>query len=394
MAKRRGNGEGYPFKVKTGWKIVVTIGWKTDPETGKKKPVKRTKTLPTKADVIAWAAQLRAEMDAAQSKADNATQMTLGEWVNVFLADTERDKATNTFQRYKDVLERFVTPTLGRIPLGELRPLAFRNLLAELERDYSGTRTLDSVYEVSKTCLMAAVKLDLIPSNPVSKVPRPKYVRQDIQPFEQEDVWMILARSRPDRLHSLYVLAFALGLRQGELFALEWKDIDWESGTLKIERQVITPRGKLEVKEPKTKSGKRTLLLSSDVLWALEERRKIAVREKLASCPLIFPGARGCYLRGNTFARRHWKPILDACGLKKRGLHHARHTFATHALLTGEPLPVVSQILGHANPTVTLNTYSHLVDASQGETLGRVSQLFLGCSTAPKKHPDVLEFPA
>lgn len=376
MGKRRASGEGHPFPVKRGWKIVLTVGWKLNPETGKKRRITKTKTLPSKADVLAWAAQFRAEQKAAQGKPEEKTDLTFREWATIYLADVERDKATNTHQRYRDVLERFVLPTLGRVRLVDLTPIAFRNLISELETDYAGRRTLDSVYEVAKACLMVAVKLDLILRNPVSKVPRPKYRRKDIQPFDLEDVWLIFARSRPHRLHSLFVLAFALGLRQGELFAIEWRDIDFSAGTIRIERQAIAPRGKLEVKEPKTKAAKRTLEMSGDVRLALEDRRKIAVKEGLAACPLVFPGARGAYLHSNTFSKRHWKPILKACGLKDRGLHHARHTFATHALLSREPLHVVSRILGHASPTITLNTYSHLIGLSQAETLGRVSSLF------------------
>lgn len=388
MGKRRSSGEGYPFPVKTGWKIVLTIGWRTDPQTGKPKRITKTKTLPTKADVLAWAAQFRAERKASQGQSDAPTELTFREWATIFLEDAERDKATNTHQRCRDVLERFVLPTLGRVPLLDLKPLAFRNLLSELETDYAGTRTLDSVYEVAKTCLMAAVKMELIPRNPVSQIPRPKYRRKDIQPFELEEIWLIFARSRPHRLHALLLLAFVLGLRQGELFALEWRDVDFAAGTIRIERQAISPRGKLEIKPPKSKAGLRTLEMSPDVRLALEDRRKIAVKEGLAACPLVFPGAHGAYLRSNTFAKRHWKPILKTCGLKERGLHHARHTFATHALLSGEPLPAVSKILGHASPTVTLNIYSHLVGLSQAETLCRVSSLF---ATTSQRHPATLK---
>jgi integrase len=383
MGKRRGNGEGTVSKVKTGWKAVVTVGYRED---GRR--ITKSKTEPKKADAYAWLAQFQSERNAAQGKPNLPTGLLFCEWMETFLKDCERDRAKNTFQNYRDILYRFVMPSLGRIPLDELRPMAFRNLFSELEKEYGGTRTLDSVYEVSKTCLMAAVKLDLIPSNPVSKVSRPKYKRADIQPFEIEDVWLILARSRPHRLHSLIVLAFSLGLRQGELFGLEWRDVDFKAGTLRIERQAIAPRGKLQVKEPKTKAARRSLEITPEVALALEERRRIAMQEKLAACPLVFPGARGKHLHSNTFAKRHWKPILTGCGLDLRGLHHARHTFATHALLSGEALHVVSRILGHSSPSVTLNVYSHLVNASQGETLDRVARLF---STASPLHPAPLK---
>jgi integrase len=400
MAKRRGNGEGTVSKVKTGWKAVVTLGYRED---GRR--ITRSRTERSKADAYAWLAQFKAERNAAQGKPDLPAGLLFCEWIETFLKDCERDQSTNTYERYRDVLYRFVIPTLGRIPLADLKPMAFRNLFAEVEtqgvinqkkdgegntlpseRTYAGTRTLDSVYEVSKTCLMAAVKLDLIPSNPVSKVSRPKYQRADIFPFELSEIASILNASESHRLHSLFVTAFSLGLRQGELFGLEWRDVDFTAGTLRIERQAIAPRGGLQIKDPKTKAGRRTLDLTKapEVIDVLQDRRKRAVKEELASCPLVFPGAHGAYLRGNTFAKRHWKPLLQRCKIEPRGLHHARHSFATHALLNGEALHVVSQILGHASPTVTLKTYSHLIGSSQAETLGRVAKLF---SIASLLHP-------
>lgn len=376
MAKRRDSGTGYPFKVKTGWKIVVVVGWKTGKD-GKKRPITRTKTLPSKADVIAWAAQLKAERDAGTAEPQQSS-MILADWVTTWLADVERDQSTSTFQAYEHHARGFLVPALGRYPIRDIKPMGIRNMLADLEQEYGGRSTLQEVYKISRICFEAAKQLELIVRNPVDAVQRPKYQREDIHPFSKEDIWLILSRARPDRLYGALVLAFSLGMRQGELWALEWEDIDWEESTLTIERQAVSNRGKIEIKPPKTKSGRRTLVLADEVVSVLRDRQRMAMAEGLAGCPLVFPAPRGGYVNRSSFAFRTWKPILRACGIDERGLHHARHSFATHALLAGCPLHVVSKILGHANPSITLNIYSHLVDTAQSETVSKVAQLLVG----------------
>ncbi len=224
---------------------------------------------------------------------------------------------------------------------------------------------------------------DLVTDPDDRLVARPKYRRRDIRPFSLQEVKSILAACRNDRLYGLFLAAFSLGMRQGELYALEWRDVDWELSKLRVERQAVNNSGRIEVKKPKTRAGCRTLELATEVLAAFRERQAIAMTEGLAGCPLVFPAPRGGHIHRSSFAQRVWKPLLRSCEIEERGLHHARHTFATHALMGGpeveaSPLHVVSAILGHASPSITLNIYSHLIDTAQTDTVSRVAKLFAG----------------
>lgn len=370
MAKRRSNGEGSVSRVKSGWKAVFTVS--VDPRvTRSKQPFK------SKADALAWLMQQRSERDAATA-APAQSQMILAEWVDTWLAEVKRDKATSTHQAYEHHARGFLVPALGRYPLGDIKPMAIRNMLSDLDKEYGDRSTLQEVYKITRICFEAAKKLELIHRNPADQVSRPQYEREDIRPFSLAEVKAILEHASGHRLSALYVVAFSLGLRQGELHALEWGDIDWDGAKIRIERQAVNNRGRIEVKKPKTKSGRRTLELAPEVLTALRDRRAIAMKEGLAGCPLIFPAPRGGFIQRSSFAVRSWKPMLQRLGIEERGMHHCRHTFATHALIAGCPLHVVSAILGHANPSITLNIYSHLIDTAQGETVQKVAKLFAG----------------
>lgn len=370
MAKRRSNGEGSTSRVKTGWKAVFTVS--TNPRVTRSKQPFRSK-----ADALAWLSQQRAERDAATA-APAQSDMLLAEWVETWLGEIQRDQSTATFQAYEHHARGFLIPALGRYPLTEIRPMAVRNMLADLEGEYAGRSTLQEVYKIARICFEAAKQMELILRNPVDQVSRPKYSRKDIRPFSLDQIRAIIDASTGDRLHALFVVAFSLGLRQGELYALEWGDIDWHRGTMRIERQAVSNRGKIELKPPKTKAGRRTLELADFVVAALRSRQAAAMAEGLAACPLVFPAPKGGHINRSSFAVRSWKPILKACGIDERGMHHTRHSFATHALLAGCPLHVVSAILGHATPSITLNIYSHLIDTAQTETVSKVASLIAG----------------
>lgn len=373
--KRRGSGEGSrPVRQRNGrYKVTRTLDWKSRK--------RESRTFDTIQECYDWLAEKRLIKDAAASP---EVTMLLADWIESWLGDVKKSQARTTFQSYKYHLDSFVAPNLGSIPVRDLKPLAIRNLFSELDELNIGQGTLQKLYAALHSCLESAAKLEVISRNPVSQVSRPKGSRKDINPFTVEEVISILEFVENHRLFGLFVVAFHLGLRQGELFALEWSDLDEENQTLSIERQIVFSKGGSEIKKPKTKAGARVLDLAPETLNAILERRKIAMTEKLARCKLIFPGIQGGYLHRSTFGKRVWKEeILDKLKIPRRGMHHCRHTFASIALANGEALPDVAKILGHADPSITLRIYAHAVEGGQRKTVERVAKLF---STPPKRH--------
>jgi len=147
-------------------------------------------------------------------------------------------------------------------------------------------------------------------------------------------------------------------LRGGELWGLQWLDL--RGNELTVQRQACEVNGSLEIKTPKTASGIRRILLPDSVIGAIGEHRKAMLKEGNAGSAWMFPQKNGRTTRRSLFGATVWKPLLDECGIDHRGFHHARHTAATMLLNSGAvPLPVVSKMLGHASPRITLETYSH-----------------------------------
>ena len=156
-------------------------------------------------------------------------------------------------------------------------------------------------------------------------------------------------------------------MRQGELFGLHWADIDFEAMTARVERQAVESRGCVKIKPPKTKAGRRTLTLSAPVVSALSDRRRLAMAEGHAGSNFVFTNQRGGVVRRSNFGNRHWRKLLERLSLEHRGFHHCRHTAATLMLAGGVPLHVVSRVLGHSKPSITLDLYAHYIEADGGQ---------------------------
>lgn len=160
-----------------------------------------------------------------------------------------------------------------------------------------------------------AVKLNLLPTNPCAAVAKPRYVRADIFPFTLEESRSIMDEMIEHPLHAVFVLAFTIGMREGELFGLPWECVDLNAGCLDVRWQLAEESGRLQLKPPKTKASIRTIELPGRAVTALVERRKRAFRDGHAAVKQVFCTENGRMVRRSNFGRRVWKPLLERLGL-------------------------------------------------------------------------------
>ena len=232
------------------------------------------------------------------------------------------------------------------------------------------------VYVVLSVALNRAVKLRLLTTNPCESIEKPSYHRGDMFPFTFEETQQILDETEPHPLYALFVLVFTIGMRQSELFGLKWEYVDFHKETLRVRWQLVENSGHLELKNPKSRAGIRTIELPAPALDALQKRRKMVMADGHAGVEYVFCTPTGKPIRRANFRMRNWNPLLKRLGLKHRGFHHCRHTYATLALGENTPVHVVSRILGHARPSITLDTYSHVLPSDQAQATQRIEKLF------------------
>lgn len=291
--------------------------------------------------------EANAELAKLREAAEVRTVGTFGELRARYGQHVKETLAAKTAESYSYALAPF--KALDPVPLGNLSQEAFQAVLGDL-----GGRQRQLSHDVARRMYRAAIRWGLTTADPLARLERPKHSRREIRPFSAAEVAAILEHLNGSSYGPAVRLAFALGLRGGELWGLQWSD--WSGQELSIQRQACETSGRIEIKAPKTAAGIRRLLLPDSVLKALQ-----ALPQK---SDWIFPGKTGAVTRRSNFAHRVWNPALDALGLDRRGFHHARHTAALLMLNRSRvPLPVVARILGHASPAVTLEVYAHAVTA-------------------------------
>ncbi len=301
---------------------------------------------------------------AALSAADNgmrplSQQLTVG----AFLSDWAELALTRlrprTAESYAAMVRLYLIPAIGRIPLAKLEPEHVRRMLGDLAaRGTLSATTRRYVRSVLRTALGQALREGKVLRNVAALVDPPAKAHRELRPLSREQVRSFLDGIRGDRLEALYVTALGTGLRQGELLALRWSDVDLERGELTVRHTL--GRFTRQLAPTKTERSRRTLRLPHRVTEALTAHRELQKVVPLSG--LVFTSQAGAPLQSVNVTRdlqRH----LRRPALPHQRFHDLCHAFATLALEAGEDLGVVSRILGHTTLATTADIYAHLTPA-------------------------------
>lgn len=259
-------------------------------------------------------------------------------------------------------------PAIGSVPLAKLEPADVSRMLARLTaRGTLSPTTVRYCYAVLRIALGRALKSGRVLRNVCTLVDAPAKSTPEIRPLTADEARAFLEGVSGDRFRALYVAAIGTGLRQGELLALRWQDVDLEAGTLTVRHSL--QRGTRALAEPKTERAKRTLALGPTITAALLEHRR---RQRvIGPAAFVFTGRDGAALDGANVTHA-LQAALARAGLPRQRFHDLRHAFATLMLEAGEELVVVSRALGHSNLATTADVYSHVTPAMQEHSATRM----------------------
>jgi integrase len=277
----------------------------------------------------------------------------------------------STHERYEYAINPHITPALGRIKLKDLTPAQVRWFYRQRLDSGLAPATVHKMHVVLHKALKAAVSDGLIPRNPTASLKLPRIIREEIDPLDQEEARRLLTAACGDRLEALYVLALNTGMRQGELLALKWEDVDLERGVLRVRRTLSRRNNVYVLDEPKTKKSRRTIRLTAGAATALEVHisRQLEGMERMGSLyqpgGLVFATTTGTIINPSNLRNRSFKPLLKHAKLRPIRFHDLRHTCATLLLSKDVNPKVVSEMLGHASVSITLDIYSHLLPDMQ-----------------------------
>ncbi len=315
-----------------------------------------------------------------QHRFDGTNQQRFSAFLDRWLDEYARHRCTpKTLERYL-TLGRHATKYLGETELRSLAPLEIESMLNNLldsggRRDEThpngrplSPRTVRHIAFLIHDSLETAVRWGILQGNPMDRVVLPKTEKKVIRVLDKQGLSQLLDAVRGTSLFPLFVTAAATGCRRGELLALEWQDVDFQTGVVTISKSLEQTKSGLRIKS--TKSGKvRRFPLPSVALGILSQHRRDQslenpIEPKRENFGLIFCSREGDYCKPDQISSRV-ADIMAKAGLRGVSLHSLRHTHASQLLSQGVPIPTVSKRLGHANPTITLKLYSHALESDE-----------------------------
>lgn len=303
-----------------------------------------------------------------------ADNQTLAQYLDSWLETAKHRLKASAYRRYRTNLQYHILPALGRTRLSKLTAQQVQIFYTEKLSTGLSASTVLNLHTVLHSALKEAVQLGLVQRNVTDMVQKPRRRRTKTVTLTESQVQTFLSTIRGDRFEALYVLALSTGMREGELLGLSWGDIDLARATLEITVSLQESDGPVRrvLDEPKTPHSRRRISLSKTAVHALLRHRERQERERDRgrelrdpSFDLVFPNLLGRPLHPSYLLRKRFRPLLKKSGLPSIRFHDLRHTAATLLLRRGVNPKIVSEMLGHANISITLDIYSHVTPDMQ-----------------------------
>lgn len=299
------------------------------------------------------------------------------DWLNIWLKNYIKPSAKErTYIRYEQLIRTRIAPKIGGNDVNDLTPIVLQSFVTDLlssGNDKTGkglsANTVNAIISVLQNSLRTAHLLGYAKDYMANMIKRPKLSERKIECFtlaEQKKIELAVFESKKTKMFGI-VLCLYTGLRIGELIALQWKDIDLQKGLLTVSRSCHDTSGGIVFDEPKTAASRRVIPLPKQLLPKLKSIKKNSNSDFVVS------------VGGNVVSvrsyQRSFELLLKKQNIVHRGFHSLRHTFATRALECGMDVKTLSEILGHKNPTVTLNRYAHSLLEHKAAMMNRLGKL-------------------
>ena len=369
---RRGNGEGTISRRKDGrWEGRYYV----PTEDGPKRKVIYGKTRAEVSEKLT-----KALSDRANGIVYDNENITVGEYLDVWLKRSVYGSVRqSTYDRDTNLVNNHIKPVLGSLKLKKLNSAHVQNFYRNRLDTGLSASTVRKIHDILRRGLAQAVDWHLTQRNVADVVKPPRPVPKEIVALSTDETRRLLDAAAEDRLEALYVLAVHTGMRQGEMLALRWQDVDIENAVLSVRRTLTRRGGKIAFGEPKTKKSRRSIRLTPQAVDALRAHLERQLRDMeilgdhYQDQGLIFTTNTGAPINPSNLRQRSFTPLLKRVGLPHMRFHHLRHTCATLLLSRGVHPKFVQELLGHATIAITLDTYSHVMP-SMGDATAKAME--------------------
>jgi integrase len=279
-------------------------------------------------------------------------KISFGEFTEIWKRDyADTSLKPSTKKAFDDTIKRLLLPAFSNVQISSIST-------GQLQAYVSGRakvvkpNTVRNELTVIKLLLKHAYRWDYIKHNPTENLERPKIDKPEIEILTPDEIEPFLKEAeRPYK--TAFLTAFLTGLRAGELWGLQWSDVDWNSNQIHVRRSLWNH----QFQKPKTKNALRRIDLTERLIRELK-------LWKLA-CPvsahdLVFPSPEGYATMHNNVMKRFFYPALRRAGLRQVSFHSLRHSNASFRIHVGQNIKYIQNQLGHASISMTMDVYGHL----------------------------------
>lgn len=378
MAKR-GNGEGSIGQDARGrWVARVTLAG------GRRKALYGA----TRADVAKKLAKTLRERDQGLPVADD--RLTVASYLEHWLQHGCRNVQPSTRTHYESNVRVHIAPRLGRLRLADLSPRHVEQLIAELSAVGKSAGTVARVRATLRRALGQAVRQGVLVRNVASgalvAVPPAEAKEQRVP--SPDEARAILAAFDGHWLEPAVAVSIGCGLRQGELRALRWADVDLDAARLTVRQAWQRVGNAQHLAEPKTRASRAPVAIPASVVAILRRHKADQARARLAGGrhvaadeAFVFTAHNGAPLDGPNMLRT-FRARLAAAGLPPMRWHDLRHACASLLLANGSDVATVAAVLRHASPTTTLRIYAHALPGGIDAAAATMDAILTGRATA------------
>ncbi|MBW5481145.1 tyrosine-type recombinase/integrase [Streptomyces bambusae] len=403
---RQPNGASSIFQGKDGrWHGYVTVGTKDNGS-----PDRRHVSRKTRPEVTKLVRELERQRDKGAVR-QVGKSWTLETWLTHWVENIAAAHVSeNTIDGYRVAVNHHLIPGLGAHRLEKLEPEHLERFYKKMQDSGSAAGTAHQVHRTVRTALNEAVRRAHLTVNPATIAKAPRLEEEEVEPYSVEEVQRLLAEAAKHRNTARWVIALALGLRQGEVLGMQWDDVDFDLGVIRVRRGRLRPRYKhgcgdrcgrkpgycpqkintrRETKNAKSRAGQRPIGAPDELLQLLRQHKEGQAHERALARDLwtekgyVFTSPTGEPLNPNTDYHK-WKELLKAAGVRDARLHDARHTAATVLLILGVPDAVVDAIMGWepGKSARMRRRYQHLTSRVLKDTADKVGGLLWGTDQA------------
>jgi integrase len=370
------------------WELRYSLG--SDRATGRRR-VATTTVQGTRKDAEREMRRLLHSLDIGAHV--DATRMTVQQWLKAWLDAVRSEVSPKSHERYTELVDGFLVPTLGSLPISKLVPSHIQKVYSDWatggRRDGKegglSPQTRRHIHRILKAALARAVEQQIIARNPADAFKKrlPKVERRPMTVLTPAQSMALLVDIRVTAVYAPTLIGLATGMRRGEILALRWHNLDLDRGIVHVVESLEQTKKGLRFKAPKTNKA-RSITLPS---FAIDELRRL----KRAQAEVLM--AMGVRQAGDTLvcAREDgepWSPhLLTKAFTRVVGtlenipvvrFHDLRHSHASQLLSAGVHPKVVQERLGHSTITTTLDLYSHVAETIQLDAATRLDAVFRG----------------